>query len=214
MNILNEFETMQQILSGKSLSRYGDGEFKLIRGNNQISQKYSKEISNKLLFILQNPPSNLLVAVPRIFKGMPEKKKQFFNKYSYVKEFLSDITYGSSFVSRRDSAPHIQTSEFWNAVLSIFEGKNVYCIYGKAKESFKPLFEMSNTVEYIEGPLINAFDAIPDLLSIKTEENSIIYMSLGPTATCLAYEFAKKGIQAVDGGRMALAYNAFLQEKK
>lgn len=215
MKILDEYKTIKVLLTGKSLSRFGDGEIKLVRGRNQKSQPGSPKIAKELGDILKAPHKDLLVGIPRIYDKLdviPKEKQKFWKRYTGddVTKYFNDITYGSAFISRPDAVPQIQTQKYWDLVTSLFENKNIYCIHGEGREVFLPLFKKANNIKYIAGPTKEAWNSAKSFLNMEIEPDSIIYISLGPTATYLASEFTKMGFQAIDGGRMGGAYKAFL----
>ena len=57
-------ETLNEVVyNGKSIARFGDGEFGIIFGNNIKFQKYNKTLKDKLLKVLNSNISNLLVGM-------------------------------------------------------------------------------------------------------------------------------------------------------
>ena len=64
INVHSEEETLDEIIyNNKSISRFGDGEFRLIFGYSIGFQKYNKILSQKLLRILNSNENNLLIGV-------------------------------------------------------------------------------------------------------------------------------------------------------
>lgn len=63
-NIKSIDETIDEIIKGKSISRYGDGEFSCILKNKDLGfQNYDKKLSQKLNEILKSNLENHLVAI-------------------------------------------------------------------------------------------------------------------------------------------------------
>ena len=65
----------------------------------------------------------------------------------------------------------------------------------------------------LKAPLRNAFVVYDDILnSIKMTNNKLVLLSLGPTATVLAYDLGKDGFQAIDIGHLDWEYSLFLKK--
>ena len=77
------------------------------------------------------------------------------------------------------------------------------------------LFNNAKNVRRIVCPAINAFeyyDKIIDSIRQNVMENELILISLGPTATILAYDLAKDGLQTFDIGQIDNEYEWFLRK--
>ena len=87
-NTLNEI-----IYHNKSIARYGDGEYNIIFGHNIIFQKYSKDLSQRLLEILNCEEKNLLIGIYYPIKKRKELdlytniEVSFWRRYSYYNKF-------------------------------------------------------------------------------------------------------------------------------
>ena len=66
IEIYDKIESIERIInSGKSYIRFGDGEIRLMMGEDQPFQKYEKELTDRLYNVLSNEYDNLLVAINR-----------------------------------------------------------------------------------------------------------------------------------------------------
>ena len=64
LNILSEEETLDEIIKkNKSISRFGDGEFDLMFGNNLGFQKVNKTLTKKLREVLKKKKRGLLIGI-------------------------------------------------------------------------------------------------------------------------------------------------------
>lgn len=196
--VVGEYETMAFVLSGKSIARYGDGEFKLCRGGSIKSQDARPRLAMRLSKILHKS-GDCLVGIPNIRSQTP--KIDFWTKYLSVAHLLADRPYVSSFISRPDSAPWINTTEYWAQVESLWRGQDVTVVRGSGKAfTAQELSGMgAGTVTEILAPRHNAFDVYDELLE-RIGTPSRVLMSLGPTATVLAVDLAAKGVHAIDLG--------------
>lgn len=113
---LSEGETLQRVLDGASLARYGDGEFNLCNGASIPCQRFDPMLQTCLRGILQDS-HGCLVGIPNIHSLTP--KAPFWKKYlTLAPPLLEPQEYASAFISRPDSAPWIDTEAFW-AVWSV-----------------------------------------------------------------------------------------------
>ena len=78
------------------------------------------------------------------------------------------------------------------------------------------LFDEAKSIRRILGPAKNAFERYDELLSqvMKLDTQTLILISLGPTATVLSYDLHNEGYQAIDLGHIDLEYEWFLRESK
>ena len=97
----------------------------------------------------------------------------------------------------------------------IWNDKDILLIEGsKSKLGINnDLFSNAKSVERIIAPSKNAFDKYDEILAVIKErcKGKLVLLSLGPTATVLAYDLCKKGIRALDIGHIQLEYNEFCQ---
>ena len=86
LNILNSCETIESIINDKlSISRFGDGEMKIIRGHGIGFQKYSPELSSRLQEVLQSNMKKHMVCVLHVIRGdfdMYKPSSVLFWKYN------------------------------------------------------------------------------------------------------------------------------------
>ena len=76
------------------------------------------------------------------------------------------------------------------------------------------LFGDAKSVRRIICPAKNAFEKYDEILNAIldfAEKDDLILISLGPTATVLAYDVYKAGYQAIDFGQLDNEYEWFMQ---
>lgn len=218
ITVINEHETIKRIISGCSIARFGDGEFKLCAGKKQISQPFSEKIQDKLLHILKSDIDGLLIGVPRIydpidFNKLPQRKKDYWNKYRkseiWTRIIDKEKQYYSAFISRPDSAPCIDNDEYYDFVKEIWHEKDILVVEGKGRfGKNEKLINNAGSIDRFKAPVYDAFKDYDRLLKaiIRRAKGKLILLSLGPTATCLAYDLHLVGFQAVDVGHMSMFY--------
>ena len=102
-DVLGESATLDRVIAGASIARYGDGEFKICRGAGIKSQEGHPQLTERLVRILQDS-GNCLVGIPNIHSRTP--KAAFWGQFMGYARFLNETrAYVSSFITRPDSAP-------------------------------------------------------------------------------------------------------------
>ena len=226
-NIKTTKETIEKIIQGYSISRYGDGEFDIaFRKKELYFQEYDSELSKYLNSNLEK----LLVAIPRTLieiKNLKENEKYFWSRY-YLKQkekleknISKEKVYYDSMISRF-YMPYINPKEniesidklikyFSNKKILILEGENTRFGLGNS------LLKNSSEIQRIILPDRNGFRKYKEVIKFVLENftrDNIILIALGPTATVLAYEFSKEGYQALDIGHLDVEYEWYLLKAK
>ena len=214
MIILDEQETLDRIIKDRcSIARFGDGELKLLYGQGQMYQKPSRALSDALRDIIKRHPKRLLVGVPRWdLKSL--KKDKFWGRYfnqDYTKPF-EGRTWHSAFITRPALILGIDNKEYWEKMRQIWDGRHVVLVQGKGRTFEHPPNLLSNAlrVDKINTVRKDAFTwryTIRKQIRTMLIENSLAVMSLGPTATVLAYDLACDGYQALDHGHAGMFYS-------
>lgn len=205
-------ETLKYIKKNKvSFSRFGDGEFGLMlkNGFNLAFQPQSGQLMERLHDVLDNPVDSLLIGMPNLFDD-----ERYFGVYSnYLPKMLHLLEkhkyFGNSHVSRpvyfelyKDEAV-----ENWR---NLWDDLSVTFVTGKnSRFEYRPeLFNNIKSYDFYETLPVNAFSNYEQILNDLKENNSdLILMSLGPTATILAYDLAKAGKWAIDIGHITNSFD-------
>lgn len=208
-NVLSEVETMRLVLHGRSLSRFGDGELKMASHVAGIkSQQSDPALSARLSAILKQS-GKCLVGIPNIRSDTP--KAAHWGKYLRYAWLLDDsIRYASSFVTRPDSAPWINTPEYWAAMASLWIGQDITIVRGSGKSLTMDDVDGARSVTEIVGPRQHAWADYDSILErITSTQPSRVLIGLGPTATVLAVDLCARGIHAIDLGHAAMFLRKF-----
>lgn len=226
--IKDKLETLDKLLEGYSISRFGDGELSLIykRKKNGINyQESNQEMSEKLAEILKSNVDKHLVAIPEPFIKIDNLilsdayfwSKYFLSNKKYLKKYLDkDKLYYDSLITRF-YMPYLNVNEankIVNKFKKLFENREILIVEGENTRFGlgNTLFDKSSSIQRILCPSKNAYRLYDKILNkIKTlPKNKLILIALGPTATILAYDLAKIGYQAIDIGHMDIEYEWFL----
>lgn len=206
--VIDEDETLDQVLGGKSLSRFGDGEFNLAIGGKCVTQKHNIKIQNRLLSILYHC-DKCLVGIPRVGVG---PKSEFWSRYlrNEIVELFGHKEYASAFITRPDSAPWINRPDYWNKLKGLWAGKDITLVRGSEKSLTSEMLPEARTITEIVAPSKHAFDHYDYLLG-RIGAPKTVLLCLGPTATILAVDLAKRGSHAIDLGHIGMFLRKFMQ---
>lgn len=213
-SVMSEEKTLDLILKGRSIARYGDGEFRIADHVTTIkNQNADAKLTERLAHILQDS-GECLVGIPNIYRVIESnpdgQKVEYWTKYLWARSLLADRQYVSAFISRPDSAPWINTADYWAKVETLWKGQDVCVVRGSGKSLTTADLNGARTVTEILCPRNSAFseyDSILDrILSVKPKR---VLLGLGPTATVLAVDLCAKGIHAIDLGHLAMFMRKF-----
>lgn len=221
--VISEDQTLDLILSGRSIARYGDGEFRMADHVCSIkNQTANPQLTDRLGEILKNS-GECLVGIPNIYEVIaanPDGEKvEYWTKYLWARSLLVSRQYVSAFISRPDSAPWINTAAYWNRMAELWRGQDVTVVRGSGKSFTAADLEGARTVteviaprgqqigkDYVPGSWFD-YDAIMD--RILSGNPKRVLLGLGPTATVMAVDLCARGIHALDLGHAAMFLRKF-----
>lgn len=225
--VANSEDTISTINNRRCcLSRFGDGEFSLILGEDLKFQKFTSEIQNELKIILKTKSDNLLVCIPDIFGDLSHYTQAaalYWKKYLHKKRnkiyriIILRNTYYDALLTRfyidyNDKSNMYRKVE---QLKSIWNNRKVLIVEGSKSRlgMGNDLFDNATLIERLVCPSINAYERIDEIQSaIESRPNiDLVLIALGPTATCLAYRLSKKNIQALDIGHIDIEYEWYLK---
>ncbi len=225
--VINSFETtLNQVINNRvSLTRFGDGEIRLLNEEGIEFQQCDKVLTGRLKEILKNNYSGILVAVPDVFSRLHEytsSTKYFWRHHldKYRKTWLKNIDpkkqYYNAFITRPYMAytDKTNTGLLFKKIRKIWAKKDIVIIEGDKSRIgvANDLLSEANSVRRIICPAKNAFSVYEEILAeIKAIPKSVLVLiALGPTATVLAFDLHQLGYQAIDIGHIDIEYEWFL----
>lgn len=227
----NYSETIDGIVKeGKSLVRFGDGEFDLMAGRSRHKfQHYDEILSRRLQEIIQLQEARLMVAVADNYGSLEkynEDGKQGIRSYmtkevrmEHRKWLDLNRTYHNSYITRPYALfadNHTQAPlERFRQLQRIWEGRKVIFVEGNQSRLGveNDLFDNAASIRRIEAPATSSFDRYDEILNAAlnyAEKDTLFLVALGPTAEVLVYDLFKNGYQAVDIGHVDLEYEWYL----
>ncbi len=222
--VMSYQDCVAYILSHRaSITRFGDGELGVIYGRTLGFQERNEKLSTKLRQVLESDVENLLICLPDTFQNLERYNQveqdfwnahHYFNRRRWLKSLKSGKCYGNTFLSRFYSmefdkalSAHRITllKQLWNNRDIIFvEGRDTKMGVGN------DLFDNAQSIRRVLCPSKDAFekydDIIAKVLEIPHNENNLFILALGPTATVMAADLHKAGLQALDMGHMDIEY--------
>lgn len=222
-------ETVAQIIEEKkSISRFGDGEFRLLTKERGIYfQDLNNEIAERLHEVLNSDLPNNLVCIPSSFNTKKNLNRDvkvhwlnFINeKGKGIKKAIDNRNrvFGDALISRFYLS-YINKAEVHQKVKllrRIWHNKEILIVEGEFSRLGigNDFFNNAASIKRIICPSTNAFTKYGEILnaSKKYGENKLVIIALGPAATILAHDLAKENYWALDLGHIDIEYSWFLQ---
>lgn len=208
--VLGESATLDRVLAGASLARFGDGEFVLAEGKSIRTQRADLDLCVRLREILHGETGGCLVGIPNLCATLPPKKATFWKKYQRCTALLDPtMAYVSAFVTRPDNAPWIDAPNYWARVEALWQGRDVTLVRGEDPKGTGGVSFLASdltsarSVREIIGPAVNGWRSAASLLEqIGTPDR--VLLCFGPTATVLAVDLHRRGVQAIDLGHLGM----------
>ena len=219
--VLNAYDALYELTSGnKSMARCGDGEFKLIMGENISFQKYDPKLAERLKNILRNQNDNILVGITDAFGYCPSdymRKVMVQCRETLYKYLDFSKTYIDTNVTRQlIFQTYEQGEDYYNRMKTLWQDKDVVLVEGSGSRVGigNGLLDNAASVKRIVCPIKDAFSKYYEILKIclKKPKDCLFVMALGPTATVLAEDLTNAGYRALDMGHVDTAYEAFLRK--
>lgn len=223
--VLSVEETLDRILRGASISRFGDGELNVILGRKLTFQQSSEALAIRLAEVLVSPmDEKMLIAIPPLDlapETIEERKKKnpfgfwirfWTRSWRFLKKYLDQSVYANAVVSRIDVFEEVPLDK----IKAIWENRDVvFVVPPNGRFRFDDrLFGNVKSATYIDVPPRDAFDRYEELLAeaLKYDKDRLFYIAAGPAATVLAYDLYRNGRQALDLGHLTNCYLEYLGE--
>lgn len=223
-NVMSMEETINYIIDNHcSVSRYGDGELKLISGESIRFQDFDLELAQRLAETLKGN-GKVLVCISDIFdypKWMKQRAYEYTwrivakNRKVWTSHLNLEYLYGNAFISRPyfDWEDKTSTSSWFEKLKKIWDNQNIVFIEGsKSRLGYNnDLFKNAKSIRRILCPVRDAYSVYKQILeeAEKQPHDVLFLLALGPTATVLAEDLAEVGYWAIDIGHIDVEYEWF-----
>jgi hypothetical protein len=197
---LTEEETLQKMLDGWSISRFGDGELAIALGSGNSTHKPNPKLAQEFREILVNPAPKCIPAIPTMRPG-PKLANWERSLARWSVLFDHRITYGSVFVGQSVSAPWILNDDFIREWRNIWRGKKVGLVSHEVSALTKLVQQDDGVPVPILCPENEAYSKIDDVQKRCLDADvDLVLICAGPMATALANRLSSE-VQAIDFGR-------------
>lgn len=230
INIMSIDDTIEMLkCSDKSLVRYGDGEIVLIAGRQSATQMSDKDLSERLIEVLESQEPNLEIAIPDIFRTMKKyhaksqefwKRHLLFHRHIYKKYCGNRRIFYNAFVTRpyyimKDRA-HSESQ--FQMMRQVWKDKKIVVVEGAGTHNGvgNNLLSEAASIERIICPSRDAYLKYEEILSTCClfENEKTFLLSLGATAKPLTLDLYKRGYRVIDIGNLDLEYEWFLAKEE
>lgn len=203
-HVLSERATLEMALAGRSISRLGDGELRLITGNGITSQIASKKLAAEMQAILTGP-TKALVCIGNLNSDHPVR--WFWDRYledRYIKLLNRDRVYGSTWVTRPDCAPWINNWEYFSDVEGLWRNQDIVFVHGDDRSLRETDLAAAKSIRHVVGKGRHDYEHIDELMERVGTPSGPVILCIGATATCMAERLAQKGVHALDLGHLGM----------
>jgi hypothetical protein len=174
----------------KSIARFGDGELRCAVGGGCSSQRPDPKLTRELQTILRADHMDCMVGIPNPFHPDAPRRESWI-KYTETK-FSSLLSqdgraYWSSFITRPDNAPWIDTPDYWGRVRSLWRDEDIVLVAGDKESITTELIgDEAKSVREVTGPRQHAYSQIDQIEEQVGKTSARVLICLGTTATVLA----------------------------
>lgn len=228
LQVMSVEDSLGHILADQlSVTRFGDGEMRLMRGESIGFQRADRALADELVRVARSSQQNLALCVPGVFGALksftPEvrriwRRHLFRSRRDWTRFFDEDRTYFNAFITRpyMDWADKSQAALRFDLIRELWKGRDVLVVEGDGSRLGvgNPLFESATSVERVVCPPRGAWQACEEIRAAVTEHahDRLVVLALGPTATVLSANLAATGLQAIDLGHLDVEFEWFLQK--
>jgi hypothetical protein len=200
--IHDEYATMRKLGEGYSIARFGDGETKLMRGADALREPRNHKLAEELIEVAQRPHERCLVGVLREHPG---PKNDSLRRHALeLARYLGNGDYYSAHISRADHCPWMETADYAALAHSLWSGKRATVVCETPLVStYRAVAMTAREIVHVQCPHRETYALIDSIERAVVDSGpEVVVMSAGPAATCLANRLSKRGIQALDFGRI------------
>ena len=227
MKFYTDEEVVDMFLDGYSISRYGDGELRIISDTpSNFYQENDTKLGKKLFDVaMATGAKKSIICFPKplsSLKGLNMNAKLFWisNSFWYRKWWRKCIDLSRIYGSTQITRPYIDyrnkasAKERYKNLKRAWDGKKICIIEGEKTHlgEGNDLFANAEHVKKIIAPAKNAYNDFDSILmkALRVDDDYIFLIALGPTATVLSHELSKRGYTAFDIGHIDVEYEWML----
>ncbi len=226
--IKSSSQTVDELInSNKSVCRFGDGEYSIMKGKDIPFQRHSIELEKKLKKVCVSNNADTLIGISYFYWNFQDfqfyRVIELFRKM-YMSKNLDGILSlldknkqyrDASFTQIYMTIKNYKFEKHFQKVQRLWADQDIAIICGKSifdKIDYN-IFDRAKSIDYLYAPSKNAFESYEKILleAKKIPKDKTIFIILGATATVLAYDLADCGYRAIDIGHIAKDYDCFVK---
>lgn len=225
--VMSPDETINLLLNDKHLSvcRFGDGELEMTLYKNIGFQPFDEQLSARLKEILQhgvNETEHCLICLPDAYRSTRNMRYGsalfwFFHKSFFFRHYEpllnKNYRYGNTSVTRpyHDYKDKTQAPIIFAKFKRLFTDQRILIVEGSGTRLGlgNDLLDSARQVSRITTLNRNAFSVYDNLYNAVlgvAKEYDLVLVSLGPTATLLAWDLSQQGVRCIDTGHIDIEY--------
>ena len=204
--VAGEFETVARICKGFSISRYGDGELRLMEKHIYTRElKPVPKLAEELKRIARKPHRNCLIGIPTMDPAGSHYQNFMHYKPRLQKYFHTGtgLKYVSALISHPECGAWMETREYYEALIQIWDKKRTIAIVAEAGSKLLKYVQLTHPTPplHVVCPMYGAYAEIDRMeRQVMALMPDIVLISCGVTATALAHRLCVQGLQALDLG--------------
>lgn len=229
-HVLSIENTIQKILKEKlSVIRFGDGEISMIDGINIGFQKHTDDLAKKLALAIKFQHPNLLICIPGIWGDLSVFKPHAYafnmhHLYRHGHVWKRLLSYNQTYGDTNMTRPYLAYKNKDQALVAftllkrLWEGLDIVIVEGSKTRLGvgNDLLSSAYRIRRILCPAEHAFTSynkIRSAIHTHVSKDTLLLLSLGPTAKILGLELFQLGYRVIDIGHIDMEYEMFLRNE-
>lgn len=229
--IRSDVETLELIIKERcSICRFGDAEFEMIFERERSAfQNVCVSLAERLRQIVNSSDEGIIICIADLYGCLDKHTEASANAVrSYLskgvrEEHMALLDLNKIYYDAYVSRPYINHKDKSHADIifsmwkMVWENRDVVIVEGElTRNGLKnDLFKGTSKIRRILCPTENVwikYDEILKYILDNITKDELILITLGPTATVLAYDLAREGYQALDIGQVDNEYEWYLRK--
>jgi hypothetical protein len=231
--VLDCHATVDAIVAGKlSVSRFGDGELRVIEGGGTKTQSRDPELTLRMREILRSSDPRLMVCILDLWSeyevgcewASRERTIARFGNEAWVRAYLEPRkAYGCASITRLCNWALGDHEAYWQKVRSAWQDRPVLLCCGSKKGRGSAQGVLSNAARVDVWDLERKTDCWAIYPKIYREcmrwadknaaDDPIVVAALGASASVLSADLCAQGVQCLDIGHMQQSYSRILPKE-
>lgn len=205
----------QELLTGKSVIRLGDGEMGILHGKDISYEAYNKELKKKLIDIIKNykKDSKYILSIPLFIK---DTNRQLRNKnilhywlpfkVEFKRRFNKKLKYANAhtFYIKSFFENYLASYLKDKYIIVLTTGSNIKKLEPEFCKRFKNIYFLEakepNPFQWYKKNKKEIIEIIERNVNV-VKKDFVILISAGPAGKILAYDFSNLGYQSLDIGK-------------